>query len=83
MGGMLAFGFVAALAMLFTLWCWLFLIPVYVIMRLIIKSDDRAFDIWFLWFETRWRNRNTFLGPINKKFWGASSYAPARYKKRN
>jgi type IV secretion system protein VirB3 len=72
MAGLFTFGFVAALAMLFSLWFWVLLPILWFSMRLVIKSDDRAFTIWSLWFETKFRNRN-------KKFWGASSYSPVRY----
>jgi type IV secretion system protein VirB3 len=72
MAGLTAFGVVAAMAMLFSLWWWLLLLPVWFAMSRIVKSDDRAFHVWSLWFETKFRNRN-------KKFWGASSYSPVRY----
>ncbi|CAB3802641.1 Type IV secretion system protein virB3 [Paraburkholderia ultramafica] len=65
---------VAILAMWASLWCWLLLIPVIAIMRLITRHDDRAFGIWWLWFETKARNRN-------KRLWGGSSYAPRHYRR--
>lgn len=72
---LIAFGAVALVAMWASLWWWFMLLPVVVIMRLITKHDDRAFGIWWLWLETKGRNKN-------KKFWGASSYAPTDYRKR-
>jgi type IV secretion system protein VirB3 len=67
--------FVACIAMLFSLWLWLLLIPAWVVMAAVTKYDDKAFRIWGLWFETKFRNRN-------KAFWRGSTYAPARYRKR-
>jgi type IV secretion system protein VirB3 len=64
---------VGIVAMWVSLWCWLFLGPLVVIMRLITKHDDRAFRIWGLWFETKIRNKN-------KAFWGASTYSPTDYR---
>jgi type IV secretion system protein VirB3 len=66
---------VAIIAMWVSLWCWLFLIPVITIMRLITRHDDRAFSIWWLWFETKFRNKN-------KAFWGGSAYSPIDYRRR-
>lgn len=66
---------VAILAMWTTIWSWLLAIPVVVIMRLITRQDDRAFSIWWLWFETKFRNRN-------KGFWGGSTYSPTDYRQR-
>src|ERR1700760_3457512 len=65
---------VAIVAMWTSHWWWLLLIPVVAIMRLITKHDDRAFGIWWLWFETKARNRN-------KRFWSGSSYGPATYRR--
>ncbi|WP_084158992.1 VirB3 family type IV secretion system protein [Solidesulfovibrio alcoholivorans] len=69
-----AFTVVALIAMWVNIWCWLLLLPVITIMRLITKHDDRAFSIWWLWFETKCRNKNT-------AFWGGSTYSPTNYKK--
>ena len=69
-----AVGGVAIIAMWTSLWCWLLAIPIVTIMRLITKHDDRAFSIWWLWFETKARNKN-------KAFWAASSYTPAKHRK--
>jgi type IV secretion system protein VirB3 len=66
---------VAVIAMWVSLWCWLLLIPVVTIMRLITRHDDRAFSIWWLWFETKARNKN-------KGFWGGSTYSPTDYRRR-
>lgn len=67
--------FVAMLALKVSLWCWGLVLPFWFVMAQITKTDDKAFRIWGLWFETKFRNRN-------KGFWGASSYGPADYRKR-
>lgn len=66
---------VASVAMLVSMWCWLLVLPAWVVMAQITRHDDRAFRIVGLWFETKLRNRN-------QKFWGASSYARAQYRKK-
>lgn len=63
------------LAMLFSIFCWLLLIPILFVLRQIVKHDDKAFSTLGLWIDTKLRN-------TNKKFWNASSYAPATYKRR-
>ena len=60
---------VASLAMVLSLWCWLLALPLWFMMAQITRYDDKAFRIWMLWFETKFRNRY-------KDFWGASSYSP-------
>lgn len=66
---------IACFAMLFSMWLWIFLLPAWVVMAAVTKHDDKAFRIWALWFETKFRNRN-------KAFWKGSSYSVARYRKR-
>lgn len=66
---------VATLAMAVSLWCWLLVPPLFLVMRGIAKVDDKAFRIWGLWFDTKFRNSN-------KAFWGASSYSPSEHTKR-
>ncbi|MEB2027420.1 VirB3 family type IV secretion system protein [Xanthomonas campestris pv. campestris] len=67
--------FRGSLAMLFSIFCWLLLIPILFVLRQIVKHDDKAFSTLGLWIDTKLRN-------TNKKFWNASSYAPATYKRR-
>lgn len=69
------FGIVAVVSMWISLWCYLLLLPAYVIMRAIAISDDKAFRIVGLYIETKLRNGN-------KKVWGSSSYSPIKYAKR-
>jgi type IV secretion system protein VirB3 len=66
---------VAALAMLISMWWWGLVLPAWGVMAQITRHDDKAFRIWGLWFDTKFRNRN-------KGFWGASSYSTAVYRKR-
>jgi type IV secretion system protein VirB3 len=44
-------------------------------MRLVAKKDDQRFKQWELWLVLRVAN-------FNRGFWGATSYAPFRLKKR-
>ena len=67
---------VAIIAMMVSLWCWFLALPLWFLMAQITKSDDRAFRIWGLWFDTKWRNSN-------KKFWAASTYSKRDYRLRN
>ncbi|WP_455481889.1 type IV secretion system protein VirB3 [Bartonella sp. B35(2025)] len=66
---------VAVIAMTINIFLWLIAPPLWFIMVQITKNDDKAFRIWGLWIDTKFRNRN-------KKFWGASSYSPSNYRKR-
>lgn len=66
---------VAVIAMLVSLWWWALVIPLWFLMAQITRNDDKAFRIWGLWIDTKWRNGN-------KGFWGASTYSPVSYRKR-
>ena len=66
---------VASLAMGFSLWMWLFVPGLWFVMAQITRHDDKAFRIWWLWLDTKFRNRN-------KRFWGASSYSPSNNRKK-
>lgn len=66
---------VAIIALTINIFCWLFAPPLWFVMAQITKNDDKAFRVWGLWFDTKFRNRN-------KGFWGASSYSPFDYRKR-
>lgn len=70
-----AFIFVASIAMLFSLWLWILMVPIWAVMAAVTKYDDKAFRIWGLFIQTKLRNRN-------KAFWKGSTYATARYRKR-
>lgn len=66
---------VAVVALTVSIWWWGLLLPLWGVMAQITRNDDKAFRIWWLWIDTRLRNRN-------KTFWGASSYTPAPCRKR-
>ncbi|WP_336287514.1 type IV secretion system protein VirB3 [Bartonella sp. CB60] len=66
---------VASVAMTISIFLWIMAPPLWFIMAQITKNDDKAFRIWWLWIDTKLRNRN-------KSFWGASSYSPSDYRKR-
>lgn len=66
---------IAVIAMLVSMWWWGLVLPGWFIMAQITRHDDKAFRIWGLWFDTKFRNRN-------KTFWGASTYSPSIYRKR-
>lgn len=65
---------VGVLAITISLAVWLIMPVIIFIMAQITRHDDKAFRIWWLWFETKGRNRN-------KVFWGASSYTPSDYRR--
>ncbi|MBV6800008.1 type IV secretion system protein VirB3 [Xanthomonas euvesicatoria] len=71
----LAVFFVFIVAMTVSIFCWALLIPIIFVMQQIVKHDDKAFGTWGLWIDTKLRN-------TNKRFWNASSYAPATYKRK-
>lgn len=66
---------VACVAMSISIWAWLIAPVLWFLMAQITKHDDKAFRIWWLWIDTKLRNKN-------KNFWGASSYSPLTYRKR-
>lgn len=66
---------VAAVAMTVNIFLWVIALPLWFIMAQITKNDDKAFRVWWLWVDSKFRNRN-------KNFWGASSYSPSNYRKR-
>ena len=51
------------------------MIPIFVVMKVISKFDDQRLMQHVLRLQMSLRHRNTL-------FWGAKSYAPVRYKKR-
>lgn len=66
---------VALIAMWISLWCYLLILPSYIVMRFITMADDKAFRIVGLYIETKFRN-------ANKRVWRSSSYSPIKYSKR-
>lgn len=67
-----AFICVAIIAMFAGLAWWGLLVIVLPTIAMMTREDDKAFDVLFLEFKTRKKNRN-------KKFWNGSSYAPSSY----
>lgn len=67
---------------LLSLWVTIFfiilLLPMILVMRWIVKSDDQQFRLLELKCLFRLVNRN-----YNDSFWQASTYAPLQFKKRN
>jgi len=66
---------VAFLASMLHLMLWLLAPLLWMLMAMITRQDDRAFRMWWLWFETRALNRF-------KRFWQASSYTATPYSRR-
>ncbi len=66
---------VAMLAMVLGLWWWGLLVPGWLLMRVLTRTDDRAFRVVGLWARTRLLNRVRMLPVRGSRFWGASSYA--------
>lgn len=70
-----AFAAVAVVAMTAGLAWWGLLLVVVPTIKIVTRDDDKAFDVLWLEFKTRIRNRN-------KRFWAGSSYAPTGYDTR-
>lgn len=70
-----AFSVVAMIAMTVGLAWWGLLLIVIPTIKIVTRDDDKAFDVLWLEFKTRARNRN-------KRFWAGSSYAPIGYDTR-
>ena len=58
---------------------WLaLLVPGWLLMRQVTKSDDRAFRILWLWAQTKLANRLRMMRFSGRdEFWGASTYSPS------
>jgi len=66
---------VASAAEIFSVWLLALLVPGWVLMAQITRSDDRAFRILGLWIETKLANRLRTAGSGAGEFWGASTYS--------
>jgi type IV secretion system protein VirB3 len=62
------------------LWWLGLLIPGWLLMREITKSDDRAYRILWLWAQTKLWNRLLTLRVGAGDFWGASTYSLSEQK---
>ncbi|EMM4514120.1 VirB3 family type IV secretion system protein [Salmonella enterica] len=71
--------FVALIALNVNIFCWALWPVLWWIMAQITKTDDKAFRIWGLFFDTKVRN-GLFGGSYS--FWDASSYSPNDYRKK-
>lgn len=67
--GAYIFGFLAVMVVVIVL------VPVLITMRNVTKKDDQRLAQLMLWCLLR-------LGNRNRRFWGATSYSPIRYKRR-
>lgn len=74
---------VAMVSLALGLWWWGLVVPLWLLMAQVTKTDDRAFRILGLWLETKWLNRLRLeLSAGGGDFWGASSYALGDGKRR-
>lgn len=71
------FGAVALSAVWINLFLFVLLLPIYFLMRLVVKNDDQMFRLLGLKMLFRLVNANR-----NSAFWKASSYSPVAFKKR-
>jgi len=72
-----AFGTVMLVAIWVNLLLMLLFIPAYILMRLVVRSDDQQFRLLGLKAKCRLIHYNH-----NGRFWKASAYAPIRFTKR-
>ena len=69
---------VASAGMVFGVWWFALLVPGWLIMAQVTRTDDRAFRILWLWMQTRLANRVRTAALAGRgEFWGASSYSPS------
>lgn len=75
----ISFGAVALLAVWINLFLFVVFVPIYLVMRGIVKNDDQQFRLLGLKAKCRLfgENRNR-----NQDFWHASAYAPVSFEKR-
>jgi len=71
------FGAVMLVAIWVNLLLMLLFIPAYILMRLVVRSDDQQFRLLGLKAKCRLIHYNH-----NGRFWKASAYAPIRFTKR-
>ena len=74
---------VASATVVFGMWWLMLLVPGWLLMAQVTRTDDRAFRILWLWLGTRLANRiRMFLFGGRGEFWGASSYALSDGRRR-
>ncbi len=75
---------VASAAVVFGVLWLVLLVPGWLLMAQVTKSDDRAFRILWLWMQTKLANRlRTVRFRGRNEFWGASSYSPVDGRRRS
>ena len=73
----LVFGLVTLTAVWSSLFLFIAFVPLYTLMRLIVRSDDQQFRLLGLKAKCRLLHRNR-----NGRFWKASTYGPVAFVKR-
>jgi type IV secretion system protein VirB3 len=73
---------VASVTVICGMWWLALLVPGWLLMAQITRTDDRAFRIAWLWMQTRLANRLRSLLLAGGDCWGASSYALAEARRR-
>ena len=69
---------VTSAAVLFGIWWLALLVPGWLLMAQVTRSDDRAFRILWLWAQTKLANRLRMIRFSGRdEFWGASTYSPS------
>jgi type IV secretion system protein VirB3 len=66
---------VASVGVLFGVYWLALLLPGWLLMAQVTRSDDRAFRILWLWMQTRLASRLRTLWWSGGEFWGASTYS--------
>ena len=67
---------VASAGMVLGVWWLSLLVPGWLLMAQVTKSDDRAFRILWLWIQTKLANRLRMIRFRGRnEFWGASTYS--------
>ena len=69
---------VTSAAVIFGVWWLALLVPGWLLMKQVTKSDDRAFRILWLCMQTKLANRLRMIEFSGREeFWGASTYSPS------
>jgi type IV secretion system protein VirB3 len=69
---------VTSVAVMFGIWWLALLVPGWLLMAQVTRSDDRAFRILWLWMRTKLANRLRMIRFSGRdEFWGASTYSPS------
>ena len=75
---------VAVLTLFLGLWFWGLLLPGWLLMAQVTRTDDRAFRILGLWAQTKLANRLRLVARLGiRDLWGASAYATSERRFRS